>query len=46
MAIQSNDEHQSNVAELAAAFAAEFGLAEIGRIAGRTLNYLPYCGAS
>lgn len=32
--VQTNDEHQLNVAELAATFAAEFGWAEIGRIAG------------
>ena len=34
MSVQSNDEHQSNVAELAAAFASEFGLSDFGRIAG------------
>ena len=34
MAIQSNEDHQSNVAELAASFASEFGLSDCGYIAG------------
>ena len=34
MTLQSNDEHQSNVAELAARFASEFGLSDFGCIAG------------
>lgn len=34
MVVQSNDEHQTNVAELAATFASEFGLSDFGRIAG------------
>ena len=34
MAIQSNDEHQHGVAELASKFAGEFGMAEWGRVMG------------
>lgn len=34
MAIQSNDEHQRGVAELASKFAGEFGMAEWGRVMG------------
>ena len=34
MAIQSNDEHQQGVAELASKFAGEFGMAEWGRVMG------------
>ena len=34
MAVQSNDDHQANVAELAASFASEFRLSDFGRIAG------------
>ncbi len=34
MAIQSNDEHQQGVSELASKFAGEFGMAEWGRVLG------------
>ena len=34
MVIQSNDDHQRGVVERAEAFAAEFGMAEWGRVLG------------
>lgn len=33
--VQSNDDHQQGVAERAEAFAAEFGMAEWGRLSGK-----------
>ena len=32
--IQTNEEHQQNVAELASSFAAQFGMAEWGKVLG------------